>query len=251
MNAILFALALNLVNANVQSLPSINAAPANGWIGYTITAREPLYVTCDRCSLSRDGGFSLNSRDPNDIGPVGDTHLLLFARLENGVVERIRIFSPGCAIDGAGQSVHWIDNVPRDASIAFLRSAVERGEHKARGGALLALSLHEGATGTLIDLARNNPDRDIRGKALFWLSQQAGRKAADALKDAVENDPEESVRAKAVFGISQLPNDQSIPLLIDLVKNNRSREVRKKAAFWLGQKDDPRALAALAEILAK
>ena len=187
MNAILFALALNLVNANVQSLPSINAAPANGWIGYTITAREPLYVTCDRCSLSRDGGFSLNSRDPNDIGPVGVTHLLLFARLENGVVERIRIFSPGCAIDGAGQTVHWIDNVPRDASIAFLRNAVERGEHKARRGALLALSLHDGATDTLIDL----------------------------------------------------------------VKNNRSREVRKKAAFWLGQKDDPRALAALADILAK
>ena len=230
----------------------------NGWVAYSIATREPLSVSCcdgwnqnrcDGCSLGHDGGLTLNRRERGDIGVVGVSQLLVFTRFENGTAERVRVFSPSCEIDAAGQTVQWVENVSTDASIAFLRDAVERGENKARNGALLALSLHNGATDTLIDLARHSPERDVRGKALFWLSQEAGRKAADALRDAVENDPEDSVRAKAVFGISQLPDDESIPLLVDLLKHHHSREVRKKAAFWLGQKNDPRALAAIEEIL--
>jgi HEAT repeat protein len=40
-------------------------------------------------------------------------------------------------------------------------------------------------------------------------------------------------------------------MLIDLMKSNRSSNVRKKAAFWLGQKHDPRALAAIEDVLRK
>src|SRR5438270_377570 len=64
-------------------------------------------------------------------------------------------------------------------------------------------------------------------------------------------DPEEDVRAHAVFAISQLPDDQGIPLLIELANTHRSTAVRKKAIFWLGQKHDPRALAAIEDILRK
>jgi len=59
------------------------------------------------------------------------------------------------------------------------------------------------------------------------------------------------VREKAVFAVSQLPDDQSIPMLIELMKTHRDGNVRKKAAFWLGQKKDPRALAAIEEVLRK
>ena len=232
MNAILFALAIHLINGNVQPLSSLRAAPPNGWIGYIVQSREPMHISCcDGCSL--DGScMSISRRDSDDIGPAGESEVALFAKMEGGLVDKVRIFSPSCTLDAAGQTVRWVDNVSPDASVAFLRDAAERGSHSGRNAAIFALSLHAGATDTLIDLAKHDPDRDVRGKALFWLSQQAGRKAADALKDAAENDPEESVRSKAVFGISQLPNDQSIPLLIDLMKNNPSRSVRKQAAFW-------------------
>jgi len=93
--------------------------------------------------------------------------------------------------------VSWADNVSQEESSACLRNAAEHGSRHGSNNAIFALSLQAGTTDTLIDLAQNNSDRDIRGKALFWLSQQAGRKAADALKDAAENDPEESVRSKA------------------------------------------------------
>ncbi|MDQ6802508.1 MAG: HEAT repeat domain-containing protein [Acidobacteriota bacterium] len=248
-----------VTNGTVQTLGSlaqVESLPSSSWVGYGITTARALSINCcgnwsancSSCRLNNDDGFSINQRDPDDLGP-SDAHVLLFAHLHDRQIDRIRFFSPDCNVDANGQSIYWIDNVGQAESIAFLRNVVDRGTERGRDGALLALSMHAGATDTLIDIARNNSSGHTRGKALFWLSQQAGRKAADALRDAVDNDPEAEVKSKAVFGISQLPNDQSIPLLIDLLKHHRSREVRKKAAFWLGQKNDPRALDAIADIL--
>jgi len=248
-----------ITNGAVQSLGSLSQAeslPSSSWVGYTITTSRPLSISCcgnwsancTSCRLNNDDGMSISHRDPDDLGP-SDTRVLVFARVRDRQIDRIRFFSPDCNVDANGQAIYWIDNVSQGDSIAFLRNVVDRGTERGRDGALLALSMQAGATDTLIDIARNNSSSHTRGKALFWLSQQAGRKAAEVLRDAVDNDPAAEVKSKAVFGISQLPNDQSIPLLIDLLKHHRSREVRKKAAFWLGQKNDPRALDGIGDIL--
>jgi hypothetical protein len=107
------------------------------------------------------------------------------------------------------------------------------------------------AVDELIKLAKNDPTAHVRSQALFWLSQKAGKKAAGAVRNAVDDDPDAGVREKAVFAISQLPNDQSVPMLAELMKTHRDPGVRKKAAFWLGQKNDPRALAAIEDVLRK
>jgi len=107
------------------------------------------------------------------------------------------------------------------------------------------------AVDELIKLAKNDPTAHVRSQALFWLSQKAGKKAAGAVRNAVDDDPDAGVREKAVFAVSQLPNDQSVPMLAELMKTHRDPGVRKKAAFWLGQKNDPRALAAIEDVLRK
>lgn len=115
----------------------------------------------------------------------------------------------------------------------------------------LSQSQEPEAVDELIKLAKNDSTAHVRGQALFWLSQKAGKKAAGAVREAVDDDPDQGVREKAVFAISQLPNDQSVPMLAELMKSHRDPGVRKKAAFWLGQKNDPRALAAIEDILRK
>lgn len=204
-------------------------SPAHGWIGYEIATTRPVSMNCCRKTSA----------------------IHVFAHFDDGKIDRIRVESPECSLDPKGEPLQWIESVPADESRAFLLHAIEEGERHAYDGALLALSLQAGGTDVLIDLARHNPDAHIRGQALFWLSQQAGQKAAAALRNAVDNDPEESVKTRAVFGIAQLPDDQSIPMLVDLIEHNRSPRVRKQAAFWLGQKNDPRALAAIEQILRK
>lgn len=122
-----------------------------------------------------------------------------------------------------------------------------------REKAIFALSQSQEpeATDELIKLAKNDPTAHVRGQALFWLSQKAGKKAAGAVREAIDDDQDQGVREKAVFAISQLPNDQSVPMLAELMKTHRDPGVRRKAAFWLGQKNDPRALAAIEDILRK
>jgi len=89
----------------------------------------------------------------------------------------------------------------------------------------------------------------VRGQALFWLAQKAGKKAASTITDAIENDPNTEVKKKAVFALSQLPKDDGVPKLIEVARNNRNPAVRKQAMFWLGQSNDPRALAFFEEVL--
>ena len=88
----------------------------------------------------------------------------------------------------------------------------------------------------------------MRGTALFWVAQRAGDKAVGTLTLALE-DPETEVRKKAVFALSQLPKDEGVPKLIDVARNHRDAAVRKQAMFWLGQSRDPRALAFFETIL--
>ncbi|HLW79765.1 MAG TPA: HEAT repeat domain-containing protein [Terriglobia bacterium] len=118
----------------------------------------------------------------------------------------------------------------------------------------LFVSKEPKATDTIIEVARSDSSSHVRGQALFWLAQKAGRKAeadkaTSAIRQAIDNDPETEVKKKAVFALSQLPKDQGVPLLIQVAENNRNPEVRKQAMFWLGQSGDPRALAFFENVL--
>jgi HEAT repeat protein len=91
----------------------------------------------------------------------------------------------------------------------------------------------------------------VRGDALFWFAQRAGEKAAGEITAAIEQDPDTDVKRRAVFALSQLPKDEGVPLLIQTARTNKNPVVRKQAMFWLGQSKDPRALAFFEEILGK
>jgi HEAT repeat protein len=98
-------------------------------------------------------------------------------------------------------------------------------------------------------MAKHDADSEVRGQALFWLAQEAGDRAAEAIQDAIEDDPDTEVKEAAVFALTQMPSDEGIPELIRVAKTNRNPEVRKKAVFWLGQSRDPRAVDFIEDLL--
>jgi hypothetical protein len=106
-----------------------------------------------------------------------------------------------------------------------------------------------GAEDELLHMAKFDSESTVRGQALFWIAQKAGKRATGALTDAIQNDPETDVKKKAVFALSQLPKDESIPQLIHVADTNPNLTVRKEAFFWLGQSPDPRALTYLEQVL--
>jgi HEAT repeat protein len=185
----------------------------------------------------------------------GDTMLVLF-RAEQGRLERLRTYSAGCALDAGGLPVVWLTDVRPAESVKLLRSLVASGGLEEKAGrvgepALAALAFHAdpSALEALMGLARQDASGHVRGQALFWLAQRAGSKVAGVITRAIEDDPETDVKRKAVFALSQLPREEGVPLLIDTARKNRNPAVRKQAMFWLGQSNDPRALAFFEEVL--
>ena len=81
------------------------------------------------------------------------------------------------------------------------------------------------------------------------MAQEAGQQAATAIADAVRDDPEIDVKKKAVFALSQLPPEEGVPLLVEVAASHPQPEIRKKAFFWLGQSGDPQALALIEKVL--
>jgi len=173
-------------------------------------------------------------------------------RVADKGVDRVRVFSSDCELDAGGRAMHWLDGVTAPESIALLTSLVT-GVDRVRGGALAALAMHRDdvAVPALLRLARQDTNSKVRGDALFWLGQSAGRKVAGDISAAIENDPDTDVKKRAVFALSQLPKDEGVPLLINVAKTNQNPAVRKQAMFWLGQSKDPRALDFFAQILSK
>ena len=190
-------------------------------------------------------------------GPIkleGSEHLVVLFRIVDKQVERVRTFSEDCALDAGGRTVHWLQNVRPAESIALLGSLIDgEPQRKSRvtNAAVAAISQHAepSAIPAIERLARAHTAAGVRGEALFWLAQMAGDKVAGTITAAIENDPDTEVKRRAVFALSQLPKNEGVPLMIDVARKNKNPAVRKQAMFWLGQSKDPRAVEFFAEIL--
>ena len=264
---------------------AVNAQTDIAWIGYSVPVADRERTVC--CWSSGDGTTYISGSvssgsmpccgncriEPNTAGtpagtqpaasattpagPIkleGSDRMVVMFRIADRQVERVRAFSEDCELDAGGRAVTWLQDVRPAESVALLESLIGKdAERKNRitNAALSALAMHAepSAVSTLERLARSHVSSSVRGEAIFWMGQAAGRKAAGTISEAIEKDPETEVKKRAVFALSQLPKSEGVPLLIDVARKNANPVVRKQAIFWLGQSKDPRALEFFAEIL--
>jgi len=100
---------------------------------------------------------------------------------------------------------------------------------------------------TLLRFARDERlSRSIHSAVNFWLAR--GASAALGVADH-DDDPDDDVRGSAVFALSQQPKEIAIPRLLDVARHNAHPAARAQALFWLGQSNDPRAVDLFDEIL--
>jgi len=234
------------VGREMTTLMSRGSGPA--WVGYAVPANRR--DSQDGCWTSGD------SIGRTRVGPLkleGSDTIFVLYRIADGAIQRIRIASPECPLDTNGLTLHWLTGVRPEDSVDWLVTlATGDSSRRLANNATMAMALHASpqATDRLIALARDAKSGDVRGTALFWIAQRAGDKAVGTLTQALD-DPETEVRKKAVFALSQLPKDEGVPKLIDVARSHRDAAVRKQAMFWLGQSRDPRALAFFEQILTK
>jgi hypothetical protein len=226
---------------------SRTAAAEARWLAFEIPTTPGDRWMCDWNEWHRQQPAATAAR----LEPAESAYV--FVRLEASRVDRVRLFSPGCAIDAGGRPVEWLSGVPAPESVRALTALARGTERKVADGALAALSMHAApaALTAVIDIARTGPTAHTRGQALFWLAQRAGTQAVGAIDEALARDPDTAVKKQAVFALSQLPADEGVPRLIDVARTHSNAVVRKQAMFWLGQSKDPRALAFFESVLLK
>ena len=79
----------------------------------------------------------------------------------------------------------------------------------------------------------------LRRKAVFLVSQKRTDQTANILMNVARSDPDQEVREQAVFWLSQVPG--STGLLEQILKGNGDESIKEKALFSLSQQNEPRA----------
>ena len=89
---------------------------------------------------------------------------------------------------------------------------------------------------TLLDVARNDPSSEVRGEAIFWLSQTHSDRAVPALDSVLFSSADLEIRKKAIFALSQQQSDVARQALRRAATSEQMPdELRGEAIFWLGQ----------------
>ncbi len=209
-------------------LAQLGAGPF--WAGYS----EPSIPGQNADSCCWDG----DCKGRSNGAPVrleGQTALVVLARVEGGQVAKLRVVSPDCKLDGGGLPFYWIDNVPADASIAWLKAQAS-GQNTDQ--AIFAIALHAGpaADRALDDFSAPTATEKIRERTAFWLGVSRGAKGVEILKRMLASDPSDQVRAQVIFDLSLSKDPAGMKTVIEAARNDKSPHVRQQALFWLAQK---------------
>ena len=94
----------------------------------------------------------------------------------------------------------------------------------------------EGREEILLDVARNDPNREVRRQAVFWLSQVNSEAAVEALELILESEEDADMHERAIFALSQNRSQRASEILRDYAERGECTEIRGKAIFWLGQR---------------
>jgi HEAT repeat protein len=105
----------------------------------------------------------------------------------------------------------------------------------------------------LLDAVRNDPDKEVREQAVFWLSQVPGDETVAAL-DSILQDPKSDpeIQEKAIFALSQHRSPRAAAILCTYSgRSDRPAELREKSIFWLGQRRSPENQQCLRDLYKK
>ena len=87
----------------------------------------------------------------------------------------------------------------------------------------------------LMDIARKDPDQEVREQAVFWLSQVPG--STGLLEEILKGNADNDIKEKALFSISQQNEPRAQQILRDFaLRESEDSDLREKAIFWLGQR---------------
>lgn len=222
------------------------SAVRDGKVRMTFAAREDIcgwgdgITTGYRNSRNENHNWSSSSRSEDVIYDRGCSEgpVRLVVTMANGAPYRIKAYVGGQWREASG--VTDLGNVSTRDATDFLMSVANNQSGKAAEEAIFPVTIADSinATQPLYTLAKNQSrPTDVRGSAIFWLSQVEDERAVGLLEDILKTARHEDIADKAIFGLSQHRSGKGYPILRAYAENEgNSEEQRGKAIFWLGQR---------------
>lgn len=90
----------------------------------------------------------------------------------------------------------------------------------------------------------------LRRQAVFVLGQASeDSDVAPTMLEVVRNDPDREVKRMALFSLGQTRDPAAVPALAEVLRTSTDEELQKGALFALGQTDDPRGAGILRDFI--
>ena len=246
------------LKAAVDTIVQKQDSPA--WIGYRIPVipkertmccfdsvdkiQNATANCCMGCRVESSGGNSFSGTVDNCQPPEPFGYAFVFFRAEAKRVQKIRTYSPDCALDFASLPVYWLENVDPAQSVQLLTEFVlaansedmDRKKSISNAGVMaIALHDHAAADQALEKLIQPGQPERVRNEAAFWLGTERGKSGFELLRKYVPHDADERFREKGTFALSRSEEPEAIKELIAMGRNDSSTRVRSQAIFWLAQ----------------
>jgi hypothetical protein len=214
---------------------------------------------CGECRLETGDGMNIGSK-PHEADLEASETLLVFFRVENRAVQKVRIFSEDCQINAGGRTVYWLTEVHPAESVALLASlATGSGSSLANAddrehvsdGAVAAIALHAdpSAERALEEFVASGQPEKLREHAAFWLGSARGRAGFEILRKLARDDRDDTFREKLMFDLSISKEPAAVDAIVEAARNDTSSRVRGQALFWLSQKAGKKAESAITEAI--
>lgn len=222
-------------NLETSFRTAVQAQPGPAWIGYSVP-RSPRPAGEDEsswgCTLE-EGYPAVVIRDANTpVRLEGPENILLLFRIADQKVQRIRIVSPDCLLDGGGLPFTWFNNVRPSESVSLLEGLAK--DHTRNAIYAISITRDPSAVAALDRMVEPGQPEEIRKSAVMWAGY-------GALVRVMQSDPSDKVRQQAVLALARRKEAGAIPQVIRAAKEDKSEKVRRQAMNALARSKDPSA----------
>ena len=208
------------------------------------TARDRLKQLKQRdAKIWKNDGAVLLTRVCGELAKRGDEDCARDIDEKTALQDRPMQANTTCDdIDDKIAALNALLQMDADRAMPILKKVLERrdpcsAELRRQALFLVSQKRTDETANILMNTARNDPDPEVREKAVFWLSQVPG--STPLLENILKGNSDQNIKEQALFALSQQRDPRAQQILRDFAgRENENSDLREKAIFWLGQQRD-------------
>lgn len=150
------------------------------------------------------------------------------------------------------RAAHAIGASRDKAALGILQSLYEAvADREVKRAVIHAVSDNENKNAAfdfLLKVAKTDPDREARKRAIHLLGETDQQSVTDELMKIYAGEADTDIKRQVLHALSEIKDPRAEAKLLEIARSGESSEVRRRAIHWLGEKDNERIVDELMKI---